>query len=81
MEEAVPLVYYFLRGSEGVSGGSGHSDWDRVRMVIELEPGVPESRADELEDQAQQLVYDTVGDDTGITVDVVIGAPQRVIYD
>ena len=48
-------------------------------MVIELEPGVPESKADELEDQAQQLVYDTVGDDTGIIVDVVIGTPLRVI--
>ena len=30
MEEAVPLVYYFLMGSEDVSGGSGHSDWDLV---------------------------------------------------
>ena len=79
MEEAVPLVYDFLMDSEGVAGGSGHSDWDRVSMVIELEPGVPESKADELEDQAQQLVYDTVGDDTGIIVDVVIGTPPRVI--
>ena len=81
MEEAVSLVYYFLMDSEGVAGGSGHSDWDRVSMVIELEPGVPESKADELEDQAQQLVYDTVGDDTGIIVDVVIGTPLRVIYE
>ena len=81
MEEAVPLVYYFLMGSEDVSGGSGHSDWDRVKMVIELEPEVPESRADELENQAQQLVYDTMGDDTGITVDVVIGVTWRLTLD
>ena len=38
MEEAVSLVYDFLMDSEGVAGGSGHSDWDRVSMVIELEP-------------------------------------------
>ena len=76
-----PFVYYFLMGPEGVSGGFGHSDWDRVRMVLELEPGVPESRADELENQAQQLVYDTMGDDTGITVDVVIGVTWRLTLD
>lgn len=74
MEQAVPLVYFFLMDYEGVAGGSGGSDWDQVSMVIELEPEIPESRVNDLQDQAQQLVYDTLGADSGITVSVEIGA-------
>ena len=81
MEQAVSLVYNFLMDSEGVAGGFGGSDWDRVSITVELESGIPESRVDELREEAQRLIYENFGEDTGITVDVVIGQPGVLIRE
>ncbi len=81
MAQAVSVVYNFLMDSAGVAGGFGASDWDRVSMVIELEPDVPESRVDELREEAQRLIYDNFGEDTGIIVEVVIGQLGELIRE